>query len=273
MYPFANLTFDQMVNQYLPRAAEIYATNDLDEWKKVRIQSLYFERWLIHLRQIPLFYMFIRGHYDDIYALNQIFGPKFMLIDGEQFKHEPWVALEQIESAFGLDPFFTKERFGQRDDGFYCIKSPSKVSLFWIFWSDSKLRSKNYRACQVTRASQDWARRWWVNKRVQNWKTFIHSHSKSSLLFIIINYRGCKITRHYSSVDIEELEDDEEDDDEDDDEDVVEFLRTFSKSLSCTISLLFLRSSVTGFVFEWYVRCFSFAKAYRGMNGTNQYSW
>merc|ERR1711935_1073415 len=82
--------------------------------------------WTSGKRQIPLFYMFIRGHFDDIYALNQIFGPKFMLIDGEQFKHEPWVALGQIESAFGLDPFFTKERFGQRDDGFYCIKSPSK---------------------------------------------------------------------------------------------------------------------------------------------------
>ena len=109
--------------------------------------------------QIPLFFMFIRGHYDDVYALDQMFGPRsgfcnqllfnvnkwqlyiskmygrvnprhrFLLIDGEKFKHEPWIALEKIETAFGLEPFFTRERFGQRDDGFYCIKSPTKVKL------------------------------------------------------------------------------------------------------------------------------------------------
>ena len=192
MYPFANLTFDQMVDRYLTRAAEIYATNDLNEWKKVRIQSSPVERRFIPLRQIPLFYMFIRGHFDDIYALNQIFGPRFMLIDGEQFKHEPWVALEQIESAFGLDPFFTKERFGQREDGFYCIKSPSKVGYLLSSLSYMIFRSKNYRACPVTRVLLAWARRWWVKKRVKNWRTFIHNHSKSSLRFIIINCRGCK---------------------------------------------------------------------------------
>ena len=54
---------------------------------------------------------------------------RFLLIDGEKFKHEPWIALEKIETAFGLEPFFTRERFGQRDDGFYCIKSPTKVNL------------------------------------------------------------------------------------------------------------------------------------------------
>lgn len=30
--------------------------------------------------------MFIRGNYDDVYVLNQLFGQRFILIDGEQFK-------------------------------------------------------------------------------------------------------------------------------------------------------------------------------------------
>jgi len=37
MYPFANLTFDQMVETYLPRAKEIFQTGDLNEWKKERM--------------------------------------------------------------------------------------------------------------------------------------------------------------------------------------------------------------------------------------------
>ena len=40
MYPFSNLTFDQMVETYLPRAKEIFQTGDLNEWKKERMAVL-----------------------------------------------------------------------------------------------------------------------------------------------------------------------------------------------------------------------------------------
>ena len=49
-------------------------------------------------------------------------------MDGERFKHEPWIALEMIEEKLGLESYFEKERFGQREDGFYCLKAPTKVS-------------------------------------------------------------------------------------------------------------------------------------------------
>ena len=96
MYPFANLTFDQMVETYLPRAKEIFQTGDLNEWKKERMAvSVKYRSSTICIpfslqkrnkfacsslqEQIPLFYMFIRGHYSDIFELNKLFGSRFIL--------------------------------------------------------------------------------------------------------------------------------------------------------------------------------------------------
>ena len=110
MFPFQNLTFDQMVDTYLSRAVEILNKDSVDEWKK-----------------IPLFFMFIRGHYSDIHALDDMFGQKFVLVDGESFKQKPWIAASQIERKLGLNPYFTEDRFGQREDGFYCIKSDGPI--------------------------------------------------------------------------------------------------------------------------------------------------
>ena len=106
MFPFKNMTFDEMVTAYLPRATEILNGNSIEEWKK-----------------IPLFYMFIRGHYSDIYPLDEMFGQNFILVDGENFKVRPWIATSQIERKMNLDSYFTEDRFAQREDGFYCIKS------------------------------------------------------------------------------------------------------------------------------------------------------
>lgn len=66
--------------------------------------------------------MFIRGMYSDIFELDQLFGPKFILIDGNELKTTPWIELDKATSAMGLDGFFTQDRFKQREDGFYCIK-------------------------------------------------------------------------------------------------------------------------------------------------------
>ena len=98
-----------MVVQYLPRAEEIFKTGSVEEWKK-----------------LPLFFMFIRGHYSDIYELDQFFGEKFILIDGEQFKKQPWLATTQIEKKLGLQRFFVEEKFAQREDGFYCVKKENE---------------------------------------------------------------------------------------------------------------------------------------------------
>ena len=34
-----------------------------------------------------------------------------------------------IEEKLGLESYFEKERFGQREDGFYCLKAPTKVKF------------------------------------------------------------------------------------------------------------------------------------------------
>ena len=93
MFPFTNMTFDEMVLQYLPDARKIYENGSVDEWKR-----------------FPLFFMFIRGHYTDIYELDNLFGDKFVLIDGEMFKQRPWIALAQIERKLNLNPFFSEVR-------------------------------------------------------------------------------------------------------------------------------------------------------------------
>ena len=54
------------------------------------------------------------GHYSDVFALDEMFGKKFILIDGELFKTKPWVALGQIEKSLGMKNYFTQDRFGQR---------------------------------------------------------------------------------------------------------------------------------------------------------------
>ena len=66
--------------------------------------------------------MFIRGMFSDIFELDRLFGPKFILIDGNELKTAPWIGLDKATSVMGLDKYFTKERFKQREDGFYCIK-------------------------------------------------------------------------------------------------------------------------------------------------------
>ena len=99
------MTFDEMVETYLPRATEILNQNSIEEWKK-----------------IPLFFMFIRGHYSDIFPLDEMFGHNFILVDGESFKTKPWIATGQIQKKLNLQNYFTEERFAQREDGFFCIK-------------------------------------------------------------------------------------------------------------------------------------------------------
>ena len=66
--------------------------------------------------------MFIRGMFSDIFELDRLFGPKFILIDGNKLKTEPWIGLDKVTSVIGLERFFKPERFKQREDGFYCIK-------------------------------------------------------------------------------------------------------------------------------------------------------
>lgn len=46
-----------------------------------------------------------------------------MIIDGGVMIEEPWAELQKIESHIGIDdPFFVKERFAKRADGYYCIR-------------------------------------------------------------------------------------------------------------------------------------------------------
>ena len=79
-----------------------------------------------------------------------MFGNRFILIDGERFKKEPWIALEDIERKLKLEPYFTQNRFGQREDGFYCLKSPTKASISCIQSKGKYIfRRVNYLACQV----------------------------------------------------------------------------------------------------------------------------
>ena len=74
-----------MVRLHLPKAREIFKDGSVEDWKKY-----------------PLYFMFIRGHYSDVFALDEMFGKKFILIDGELFKTKPWIALGQIEKSLGM---------------------------------------------------------------------------------------------------------------------------------------------------------------------------
>ena len=60
--------------------------------------------------------------FSDIFELDRLFGPKFILIDGNQLKTEPWIGLDKVTSVIGLERYFMPERFKKREDGFYCIK-------------------------------------------------------------------------------------------------------------------------------------------------------
>ena len=139
IFPFSNLTFDQMVDLHLPKAREIFADGTIEDWKKYPLYFMFIRGTKINLRillnfcdfkkimkkyffeffgffrylLLTIVYKFL-GHYSDVFALDEMFGKKFILIDGELFKTKPWVALGQIEKSLGMKNYFTQDRFGQR---------------------------------------------------------------------------------------------------------------------------------------------------------------
>ena len=100
VYPFQNMTFDRMVEQYL----SLYSQMKPDD--KVRR-------------------LFDRGLYSDGIAIGrELFGRRLIVVDAEKFKSEPWSVLNSIERLLNIDKddkgdFFTRERFVKREDGFY----------------------------------------------------------------------------------------------------------------------------------------------------------
>ena len=102
VYPFQNMTFDNMVDQYLP----LY--NQMKPYDKVRL-------------------LFKQGLYSHVIETGkEHFGHRLIVVDGETFKTEPWTALGRIERRLSIDndtvAFFTRKRFVKREDGFYVRK-------------------------------------------------------------------------------------------------------------------------------------------------------
>ena len=100
-----------------------------------------------------------------------------------------------IEEKLGLESYFEKERFGQREDGFYCLKAPTKVKLTIENWVKNFItnfiRTKNYPVCQASRELQGSARRKCPKKQIKNWKIFMLISIKNLLIFIERNSVGC----------------------------------------------------------------------------------
>ena len=115
IFPFKNMTFDQMVDKFLPYLNESTAEAARQADPKVK-------------NYLKVFEMFRAGRFktlerdyigDDGMGL---FANRGIVINGARMKTEPWKVFQELEQKMGLTPFFTESHFGRREDGFYCVK-------------------------------------------------------------------------------------------------------------------------------------------------------
>ena len=97
-----------------------------------------------------------------------------------------------IEEKLGLESYFEKERFGQREDGFYCLKAPTKVNSLLKRVPNNSIRTKNYHACPASRVSLALEKRKCQKKQIKNWRIFIPILIKNLSIFIARNSVGCR---------------------------------------------------------------------------------
>lgn len=109
LYPFQNMSFDQMVETYLP--------------------MLGIQNSTLYSRYSEVFDMISNGkygytiqHYKGGKTGNGMFQTEGIIIDGGRLKTEPWLVFEELENKLGLKPYFNENRFTKRADGYYCVK-------------------------------------------------------------------------------------------------------------------------------------------------------
>lgn len=107
LYPFQDMSFDQMVDKYLPLVGN---------------STLY-------SRYSEVFDMIANGkygytiqHYKGGETGNAMFETKGIIIDGGRLKTEPWLVFSELEKELDLAPYFDENRFTRRNDGYYCVK-------------------------------------------------------------------------------------------------------------------------------------------------------
>ena len=105
VYPFQKLSFDKMVETYLPKMKDgsIYANNP--EVAEMFLNGLY--------GQPKKFFI---GEERVIEQKNGI------VLDGGKLKTEPWIVFQELEKRFGLEPYFNESLFEKREDGYYCTR-------------------------------------------------------------------------------------------------------------------------------------------------------
>lgn len=107
-YPFQNMTFNSMVEKYLPMVRDRQ-----EEYKKHK----------------DVFEMFGIGRFA---AVNISFsnGPNEFgmykqapfIFDGQELKSQPWKLFQRLEKYLQVESFFEEANFARREDGFYCVK-------------------------------------------------------------------------------------------------------------------------------------------------------
>ena len=107
-YPFQNMTFNSMVEKYLPMVRDRQ-----EEYKKHK----------------DVFEMFGIGRFA---AVNISFsnGPNEFgmykqapfIFDGQELKSQPWKLFQRLEKYLQVESCFEEANFARREDGFYCAK-------------------------------------------------------------------------------------------------------------------------------------------------------
>jgi hypothetical protein len=88
----------------------------------------------IYLQYADVFEMIRYGKYGSVLRdydeTNGYFKTKGIVLDGGRIKTEPWFVFQELENALGLNPYFSKDSFARRPDGYFCVKNEKNLQKF-----------------------------------------------------------------------------------------------------------------------------------------------
>lgn len=105
VYPFQKLTFDMMVDNYLPKLKDGNMFGDTPEIAEMFSVGFYGQPQKFFLGEERV-----------------IERENGLVLDGAKLKTAPWIVFKELEKRFGLEPYFNESLFEKRKDGYYCVR-------------------------------------------------------------------------------------------------------------------------------------------------------